>query len=144
MTMEFWFHVYSYVAGAFTSFDVMWHHHLRIQIISVAGILKSRCYPYVDKDNLGLYTNYSEENKTEKIWFYVRCSADRYKKMYYLNNNTEVPLPTPIPAFTKLTSTFLTIVDNVLAASNNYGFSFVRELKLYSSYNYSFYDASRL
>jgi len=142
--MEFWFYVYSYVPNTFTSLDVSWHQHLRVRIISVAAVLKSRCYPYVDLTNLPLYSGYAEENKTEKVWFYVTCAADRYQKKFYLNNNAEVAFPTPIPTFTRGTSSTLQIVDNVLPASVNYGFSFVRELKLWSSYNFSFYDASRL
>jgi len=144
MTMEFWFYVYSYSPAIFTSLDVSWHHHVRIQLINVSGVLKSRCYPFVDYLNLPLYTGYAEENKTEKVWFYVRCAADRYTQKFYLNNNSEIPVPSPIPPFVKGTSTTLSIVDNVLPANNNYGFSFVRELKLYSCYNFGFYDASRL
>ena len=142
MAIHFWLMIYEYKEHKFESLDIIWKKHLHVKIADDItrdpAQVTVTCYPYD-------YTNFSPSPSPEKIegsipyakWVYIRCMADKYHLLFRLNNQED--------RFTKIDFTqdkrsTLTIVDNTL--NFNYGFSFVRELRLYSSYNFDFWDDS--
>ena len=143
-TIEFWSYVYSYGSGTFTSFEVLWNGIGRVLILDESGSLRARCYPYADINNLGAYTDFRSEVMTYGQWIYITCSANRYTGQFGINNETFVNYQKPLPIDTLPITTTLTIRDNTSTLTNNYGIIFCRELKLWRSSNFPFYDTSRM
>ena len=141
--MEFWSYIYSYVTGKFTSLEVSWNQHAKALLTTNTGQLLVRCYPFVELDSTSPYTSYYEDVLVEGKWAYIRCAVNLFTYKYYLNKNSEKTIPT-LPAYVKQNPTSLRVVDNMTVANNNYGFSFIREIKLWGSYNFVFYDPSRM
>ena len=83
----------------------------------------------------------TEDDKRLKFneWNYIICQADKYHEFIRVNGLNEEPYIPAIYSQTLLTSS-LTIEDKTI--NFNYGFSFVRELKLFNSYNFNFWDQS--
>ena len=73
-------------------------------------------------------------------WNYIVCQADKFHNVMSVNNKNEI-IYTPVIYTNKLSTSFLVINDTTI--NFNYGFSFVRELKLFSSYTFNFWDESR-
>jgi hypothetical protein len=143
MTIEFWLYIYSFVPGKFSSIDISWDKHNRVQIISSASnTINVNCYPFVDMSSFNSYTFKYTSGINEKGWYYIRCSVNTYTRKFYVNNAQEMAYSPDPPPFVMPSSTSLTIVDN--STSLNYGFSFIRELKLYSAYLYRLWDPSRI
>lgn len=138
--IDFWVHIHTYRDLKFDYLDISWNHHARIRIIYELGVYKAKCYPYVDISDLNLYNKFYEINFTEKSWFYVRCATDNYYKKYYINKLIEAKYPEDLPSFVRAKTTSLKIEENII--NWNYGFSFIRELKLTSSYHFQFWDPS--
>ncbi len=139
-TLEFWVYIHSYTGGQFNSLDVIWDKTARMQIAMISNALKSRCYPYVDITNLLSYPTYYEDSLTEKTWFYVRCAVTQRQQKYY-TNSLSAKNYTTMPLFNGNYTT-LTIADNQI--NQNYGIALVRELKLLSNYDFSFFNLGRL
>ena len=127
----------------FTSLEVSWGQHARFILITFATQLLSRCYPYVDIDGVN-YSAYYEDPIYMGKWVYLRCAVDLNTQQHYTNKNAEKLINPALPSFVKNNVTTLRIVDYTDASNLNYGFSFIREIKLWSSYNFTFYDTSRL
>lgn len=143
ISLEFWAYIYTYVPGTFTSLDVMWDKQARIQIIYTGGSLKANCFPFVDITNLSSYTTSMQDSMVVKTWYYLRCAVNTFTKKYFINSFAQQPY-TPFPTFTASNTTSLQITDNMSLANWNYGFSFIRELKLLSNYPFQFWDPSRM
>ena len=139
-TLEFWAYIQTYTGGQFNNLDVIWDKAARIQLINVANVIKSRCYAYVDITNLLSYSNYYEDTITEKVWSYLRCAVSQRLSQYYTNSMP--PLSYSTMPIVNANFTTLTIVDNEV--NLNYGVSFIRELKLLSNYDFSFFNLGRL
>ena len=91
----------------------------------------------MDKSNSVVYNYYAEDSIFEKNWYYIKCAVNRIKGLFMTQSNTEFKINTPLPIWpSPFTSTSLYIADNVSNINLNYGFSFVREMKLISSYNF--------
>ena len=142
IAIEFWVHIHSYTGLKFDYLDVIWNKHARVRVINDGGIFKAQCFPYSDSSNLTIYPHSYDINFTEYSWFYVRCASDNYYKKFYINTMIELDYPAPLPSFDRGKTTTLTISENIPTTSLNYGFSFIRELKLSSSYHFKFWDPS--
>ncbi len=142
-TLEFWVFIYSYVPAKFTSLDIIWNQHAQITIITLGIQLFTRCYAFVEL-NGAPYNYYTDGLITEGKWFNVRCAINLFTKKYYVNKNSEQTISPDIPTFVKTNPTTMTIEDKMNGANNNYGFSFIKEIKLWSSYLFPHYDTSRM
>ena len=137
-SLEFWVNIYQYKDDGFDSIDIIWDKHVRVKIEAIKGTQGQAniiCYPYTDINDLAIEENVNDkELYTLGQWSYVRCMIDRYHKHYRLNNHIQIYYSFPI-IINQIESS-LKIIDNTQMF--NYGFSFIRELKLFSSYNYGF------
>jgi hypothetical protein len=80
-----------------------------------------------------------KDDKRLKIneWNYIVCQVDKYHEFIRVNDLNEKLYILAIYSQILLTSS-LTIEEKT--TNFNYGFSFVRELKLFNSYNFKFWD----
>ncbi|MCQ2816835.1 MAG: hypothetical protein MJ252_06180, partial [archaeon] len=159
-SLEFWIYIYEYVEkdkSRFKSIDVAWGGHARIEILpSTSDDYIAFCYPNVDIDDLSLYKDVSKNVTVEKRkWVYLRCAVDRFRGMYEISKSTSDPnsiiCPEPgvrgeldsstYPLINSTGHTPFYISDN--SEVSNYGFSFIREVKLTSSYSFNFFDLGR-
>ena len=141
-TLEFWSYVYSFIPGNFSNLEVSWNQHAKIVLINVSGQLISRCYPFNELDALIPYTFYYEDPIQEGKWFFIRCAVNLFTNKHYINKNTEKVIGSSFPSYVKVNPTKLRIYDAVTTL--NYGLSLIRDIRLWSSYNFSFWDSSRL
>ena len=139
--LEFWIYIYSYVDGTYTGLEISWDLHAKVEIVFSSSVYKTRCYPFVDMSSS--YAGYYEDTISQKSWYRIRCAVNTFTKKYYTNQLPEIGIAPAIPSFSAPTTTKLFIADKV-STNLNYGFQFVRELKLWSSYNFAFFDTSRL
>ena len=138
MALEFWVKVFEYIDGGFDSLYITWNQHLRVIIGSTnPDKYYAACFPYIKPGKFDWGTRDSISFTKKGDWAYIRCRADRFHKVFRLNSldeNTYDPEDNNLNLMTSLT-----IVDNT--AKFNYGFSFIRELKLFSSYNFQEWDS---
>ena len=138
----FWVIIYEYVNGNFNSLYIIWDKHFKIIIEKNSNgnkkNLKIRCYHDIDIEDSSVSSDYIETEISLGEWNYIRCQADSKFGQFQLNNHKKTYFPATYKYYY---SSSLKIKDT---SSVNYGFSFIRELKLYSSYNFDFWDDSRI
>ena len=146
MSIVFWLDIYEYLDNKFGKLEIIWNRHLAM-IITGNGkqgdekFLNIACHNDYDIDNPdnGQTIIFDNDRLEFNRWHYIRCSVDKFHKLSRINDLDEIENINVIDYNSKppLTSS-LTIADKTV--NFNYGFSFVRELKLYSSYNFPFWD----
>ena len=146
MTMAFWLDIYEYRDNKFDSLEIIWNQHLAVKVKGngMQGedkYLDIECHGDYDINNHNFLETIIYYNNSLKFnrWNYITCQADKFHKVIRVNGQPE-EIYRPVTYSRKLSASSLTIVDRT--KKFNYGFSFVRELKLYSSYNYDFWDDS--
>lgn len=144
-TIEFWFYLYAYNETniAFEGHEIIWDLHNYIKIANVNNTVVVSCSPLMDMKNYKLYSSYFRSyayhiiNKGVMNWIYVTCSTSIPRSIYYLDQHPEDILDKflyPVPDLTQLNSTSL-IIQPLANAKTNYGLLFLREIKLWSSYD---------
>jgi hypothetical protein len=139
-SLEFWFYLYSYnqTISGFSSYELIWDKMLKASIYDKNNTLTMRCYPIYDSSDPNAFSDYSEDSLTLKYyqWNYVQCSTSLKNKKYYINTNPETNIQQIIPSgfgnFTNITSTNFIMQPS---GHTNYGFLFIREIKLWAIYN---------
>ncbi len=160
----FYIYSYNNTNIAFDSHEVVWDLHNYIKIYNngqAKNNLSVRCSPVYDDRNRTIYIGpntagsqgtqaygfediYQNSNSTAYgistggfyRWSYVQCSSSIPRKLYYLNQNGVNNINYPdynIPSLNAVTSTSLFIQPGS-NSKTNYGFLFIRELKLWSQY----------
>ena len=147
MTMAFWLDIYEYLDNRFVQLDVIWNQHIAV-IVKGNGLQGNDKYLIIEchgdyditstNPDIGQTIAYDYRLKFNR-WNYVVCQADKFHKFIRINAQQNITY-TPVSYGTKLLTTSLTIEDKT--TEFNYGFSFVRELKLFSSFNFDFWDES--
>ena len=152
-TIEFWFFVYSYnlVTMNFKTMWIEWNYHNRLKLYNEQNSLKVDCQPIWRSHDF--YTTDYPDNKQSTLkyyqWNYVKCGTDLKNKKYFLNTITEYPI--------KAKEEFYIDLDNIDATASpelkyfsiyrsndfypNFGFVFIRDLKLFRQYNLDFIDS---
>ena len=146
MTIAFWLDIYEYLDNKFESLEIIWNQHLAVIIKGNDEqgdnkFLNIEChgdYDIINPEMLHTVVNDNDRLKFGK-WNYIICQADKFHHKIKVNNLKEEEY-SPIIYLHKSYTSSLIIVDKT--RKFNYGFSFVRELKLYSSYNFDFWDDS--
>ena len=148
-TLEVWVFVYSYNTqdNNFNEIDIAWDYHNKITIINKGNSLYAQCYPLTSIDDPSAYTEYSSLGLTFFKWNLVRCGTDLFSDpkankvpKFFLNGN-EQDLATPLIGFNRPeTSRFKIHSPSFL--NHNYGFVFLREIKLWKQYNFRYIDSS--
>ena len=145
MTMAFWLDVYEYLDNRFESLEIIWNQHLAV-IVKGNGMTGNDKYMIIEchgdydisNPDIGQSIIKDEGRLLFNRWNYIVCQADKFHEEMRVNK-----IPGPYTAVTyseNLLTTSLTIEDKT--TNFNYGFSFVRELKLFSSYNFDFWNES--
>lgn len=164
MTLEGWIYVKSYVKNYFKEANIIWDGHMRIKIYNSNNsndgndYLRGECYPTVELNNLTIKdTEYIREDYTESNWFYVKCSQKRSvigEEKYYFNNvSTTKSLVAHYSTYNYksyiekilVKMNFNKYVDFMVMNKNmdaDFGVFFIRELKIFNSYNFDFMDFS--
>ena len=152
-TIEFWLFVYSYnqVTMNFKNMYIEWNFHNRLRLYNEQNSLKVNCQP-IWKDYDFITTNYPDVKQGSLKyyqWNYVRCGTDYKNKKYFLNNIVEYELKAKPEFFIDIRK------ENTEQSSErkyfriyrgddfliNFGFVFIREIKLWQQYNLDFLDS---
>ena len=149
MSLEFWVYIYQYLDSTFESITVDWENQVRMDLY---------------KNNANQYTMKCTSNQTiiptppssvvpsitsdlnYKQWYYVRCACDYLSKKLFLfkrEKDNKYPIDLSVNTNGELsqkTKTKLKISQNI--SKSNYGFVFIRELKLLSTSLFTYWDPS--
>ena len=152
-TIEFWLFVYSYnqVTMNFRNMYIEWNFHNRIRLYNEQNSLKVNCQP-IWRDYDFATTNYPDVKQGSLKyyqWNYVRCGTDLKNKKYFLNSITEYDLKTKQEFFFDLKEEDKTQPEEkkyftIYRGSDflvNFGYVFIREIKLWQQYNLDFIDS---
>ena len=145
MTMAFWLDVYEYLDNKFDSLEIIWNQHLAVIVRGndLQGDDKYmiiECHGDYDINNPDMAHSKTYDYRLKfNRWNYIVCQADKYHEVIRVNAQLNETY-TPVTYSERLLTTSLTIEDKTV--NFNYGFSFVRELKLFSSFNFDFWDQS--
>ena len=146
MTIAFWLDIYEYRDNNFDSLEIIWNQHLALKIYGNGKqgndkYLEMECHSDYDIANTTM--EHTIINDTGRLrfnrWNYIVCQVDKFHNVTRLNGLAEEEYQR-VKYNQKLLTSTLTIVDKT--TNFNYGFSFIRELKLFSSYNFDFWDES--
>ena len=143
MSIAFWIYIYEYVDSNFESLEIIWNQHLAVTIEgnkmeNENKYLIIQCHGDYDVGNPTMTHTIIDNKVRFNQWNYIVCQADKFHNLIKLNGEEKDYVPV-IYTEKSLTS-FLSINDKT--TNFNYGFSFVRELKLYNSYNFDIWDES--
>ena len=151
-TIEFWLFVYSYnqVTMNFKNMYLEWNFHNRLRLYNEQNSLKVNCQP-IWRDYDFVTTNYPDVKQGSLKyyqWNYVKCGTDLKNKKYFLNTITQYDLKTKPEFFFDLRQEDIDQPDEkkyftIYRGSDffvNFGYVFIRELKLWQQYNLDFLD----
>ena len=142
MSMVFWLNIYMYREGTFDTLEIIWNQHIAVIVKKDDDPKKMliECHGDYDITNPGMDHKIIEDRRYDfNKWNYVVCQADRFHKEMRVNALPIVRY-NPVTYSQRLLTTSLTIHDTT--EDFNYGYSFVRELKLFSSFNFGFWNDS--
>ena len=142
-TLEFWFYIYSYnqVEKGFGSHEIIWDLHTKARIFNDNNVLKMECHPNYDNSNANSSTSRVKVTDHTGFDFYkwnvVYCSASLKENKYFINNQSEIKNPenfVQIDSYQDKQFTSL-IIQPTAGSKINYGFMYIREIKLWSIYD---------
>lgn len=138
LTIEFWGYVYVYNPNnvVFSSIDVIWDKHTRVRLFNQSNSLLVRCYSMGDIVDLTKYTEGIQLVITYFKWNLIRCGVDRRNKNYFLNSVLKTIDTVDLPEIP--TTTTLKIGMLQAASFTNFGFIFLREIKLWQQFNFKY------
>lgn len=144
--MEFWFLTQSYYNNNFDNILLLWNKHLKISINQMADNYTASCYALSDLANPlteGIPSTMDYGNIQNK-WGYVVCGANLKTKQYYVSigrvthSKNFSPSQKDALANTISSKVILQIGDY---SPTNFGFAYIRELRLWNCYNCYFHLA---
>jgi len=141
-TIEFWFYLYTYTNSLYTfdGHEIIWDYHNKIRIFNQDGNLFAGCTPIFDNGNADAFTN---TERSESIpnglfnWVYITCSVNVNQSTFYgirLSNFGIETNKSLYPDFSTRNTTSL-IIQPAKVSRSNYGFLFIKDIKLWSLYN---------
>ena len=143
-TIEFWCFIYSYVYNNnFKGIHLEWNFHNKITLF-FDGDLKVTCYPIFDNTE-GL-NEFLVDQSTKQIYFdkwnYIRCGTNLLENEYFLIDDKYIlkTLNVYYPNHENIINDntkdkYFKIYRNTNSLTN-FGFIFLREIKLWQQYNY--------
>ena len=152
-TIEFWVYIYSYNQEEikFKEMYLEWNYHNKITLFDENNSLKVNCQPIWRSFDFSTTTYSDIRTNTLKYysWNYVRCGTDLRNKKYFSNSNVEYDLKAKKDTFFNFdeinssTSSGLKFFKIYRAEDfyNNFGFVFLREIKLWQQYNLDYLDS---
>jgi len=144
-TLELWIflNVYTVSNIIFTEFDIYWDQHSRINLSNTINVLNIKCFPFGDSTNPSKYSEFYKEGLIVSTWTKARCGVDLFNKKFFYNSYQATLQTTAFPDYKILSSTTLKLLQPTTAIGN-WGFLFLRNIKLWQSYNFKFIDTSRV
>ena len=155
-TIEFWVFVYSYSAQEnFKELYIEWNYHNRFTLFYEDRSLKVKCQPIWRSHDFStlIYSDERVNTIQYHAWEYVRCGTDLKNRKYFSNTNIEYDLKAKKDTFfdfdtidsdsTPSSLKFFKIYrsENFL---NNFGFVFIKEIKLWQQYNIDYLDTKNI
>ena len=145
-TLEFWFYIYYYQSmNSFNMINIEWDLHNKIQINNLNNVdneLYVKCFPLYSIDDSNLFTESISLTIESKKWIYLSCGSNLLLKKKFLNND-ESDLSTNENIFPNRDyKTNLKIYSNI--KNYNFGFVFLREIKLWQQYNFNHVKSSHI
>ena len=156
-TIEFWVFIYSYnlETSNFKELYLEWNYHNKITLFDENNSLKVNCQPIWRSHDFStsIYSDIRSNTLKYYSWNYVRCGTDLKNRKYFSNTNIEYDLKAKKDTFfdfdvlnSESTSSSLKYFkiyrsDNFL---NNFGFVFLKEIKLWQQYNLDFLDTKNI
>ena len=151
-TIEFWFFVYSYNlrTNNFKKITIEWNYHNKI-VLSNENVLRVQCIPIFDSTNT--VTDKFPDSRTQSIAFYkwqhIKCGTDLLKGKYFLLNNQadlrakkiNFPNYESISEDIRLDAYKYFKIYRSSDSYTNFGYIFIRELKLWQQYNFQYLDS---
>ncbi len=146
-SMEFWFYLYTYTnsLNSFNGHEIIWDYHNRVRIFNLNNSLFTGCTPIIDYKRAD---DYSTTEKSESVanplftWIYVTCSVNVNQRVFYGNRLSNYDIETSAslyPDFSTRNTTDL-IIQPAKDSRANYGFLFLKDIKLWSLYNIKRFD----
>ena len=151
-TLEFWIFIYSYneETNNFKKIYVEWNYHNKI-IIFNEGLLRVQCIPIYDSTN-SVSDKFPDSN-TQSISFYnwqhIKCGTDLLKGKYFLLNN-QIDLKAKrenYPNYEEINNDARKAMYKFFKiyrsddSYTNFGYIFIREIKLWQQYNFKYLDS---
>ena len=152
-TIEFWLFVYSYNTETinFKTMWIEWNFHNRLKLYNEQNSLKVDCQPIWRSEDFQttIYPDIKQGTLKYYQWNYVRCGTDLKNKKYFLNTITEYDLKAKEEYFFDLKQIASEASDDLKYFSiyrgndffMNFGFVFIREIKLWQQYNLDYLDS---
>ena len=152
-TIEFWVFVYSYTTKEnFKELYLEWNYHNKITLFHEDNSLKVNCQPIWRSHDFStsIYSDVRTNSMSFRTWEYVRCGTDLKNRKYFSNTNIEYDLKAKKDTFfdfdtidsesTPSTLKYFRIYksEDFLV---NFGFIFIKEIKLWQQYNLDFLDS---
>ena len=154
-TIEFWVFVYSYAAqDNFKELYLEWNYHNKITLFYDDNSLKVNCQPIWRSHDFSssIYSDVRTNTIQYHTWEYVRCGTDLKNAKYFSNTNIEYTLKAKKDTFFDFDS-----IDSDTPSSlkffkiyksqdflYNFGFVFIKEIKLWQQYNIDFLDTKHI
>ena len=152
-TIEFWLYVYSYnqEEKKFKEMYLEWNFHNKITLFDENNSLKVKCQPIWRSFDFSTttYSDIRESTLKYYSWNYVRCGTDLRNKKYFSNSNVEYDLKAKKDTFFNFeeidstTNSALKFFKIYRAKDfyTNFGFVFIREIKMWQQYNLDYLDS---
>lgn len=141
--MEFWYNVYSYLISpsGFDGFEVLWDGHNKIELfLETPAKLNIRCFPISSTDDSkSSQISQTDSNTSFNEWQYVTCGVSLNNNMFAINNQEYKGLGGSFQINSSITRTNLILSPK---ANYNYGFLFIKELKLWASANIKYLNSA--
>ena len=142
-SIEFWYYLYTYTNSTSAAFDgeeIIWDDHNKIRIYNFNNSIYSGCTPVFSN---GKAEQYLTSEKSEIVingfynWVYITCSVNLNTNTFYnyRGNTYNVEISRElIPDVSNKKTTRLIIQPSKYARAN-YGYLFLKDIKLWSMYN---------
>lgn len=149
-SLEFWFFLYSYkydhnytvnnllpdfnIDVGFDSFTIQWDGHNRVDIFMDSNrTLTTRCYAQFSEFNPSQSSSiFQEEKSLYNTWNRIQCSTNLPGNLFHLNDLQSISSGGSSSNTSNNKKTYLLFKNG---AKYNYGFLWLKDLKLWSFYN---------
>ena len=146
-TIELWLYIYSYntINKNFRQLFIEWNYHNKLTIYHDTNI-RVKCEPIFDStsENSDKITDNSLSSFSYYKWNFIKCGTDLNNLKYFFMNN-EINIKTN----KKYLVNFDSLSDSnkifkIYRSNNflsNFGFIFLRDIKLWQQYNFNYIDS---
>ena len=139
-TIEMWVFIYSYNTqiNNFDYLTIEWDYHNKISIKNINNILTLFCYSYyLSSDTNGDFNEFLSKNIHTYQWVYIKCGSDLIYNTFFLDDISNTINLENIPERPNETTLKISSGNPII----DYGFIFIRNIKLWQQYNFNYIDS---